>query len=240
MMRIATLMSVTVLANSVNASEPLKLDDDTARINYSLGYQIGGDFKRQGVEMNADAVIKGIEDALSGAEPLIPPQEMNATLMELKRKVVNEHRARQREAELQYVAEGKKYMEQNAAKPGVKTTGTGLQYKVIEAGTGKTPRATDQVTVNYRGTLTNGNEFDSSYQRNEPSKFRLDSVIKGWTEGLQLIKEGGKIQLVIPPALAYGDRGPLAHRTLVFDVELITVGGNKPAEPIQGEKAQGK
>jgi FKBP-type peptidyl-prolyl cis-trans isomerase len=122
----------------------------------------------------------------------------------------------------------------------VKTTASGLQYKVIEAGAGKTPTATDQVTVNYRGTLTNGNEFDSSYQRGEPASFRLDNVIKGWTEGLQLVKEGGKIQLVIPPELAYGDRGPLAHRTLVFDVELISVGGDKPVESTQGEKAQEK
>jgi len=242
-LRIATLTTIVLVAvpaGSVCAAEMLKLDNETARINYSLGYQIGGDFKRQGVEMNGAAVIKGIEDALSGAEPLMKPQEMNATLMELKRKVVTEQRARKREAELQYVAEGKQFREENAAKPGVKTTASGLQYKVIEAGAGKTPTATDQVTVNYRGTLTNGNEFDSSYQRGEPASFRLDNVIKGWTEGLQLVKEGGKIQLVIPPELAYGDRGPLAHRTLVFDVELISVGGDKPVESTQGEKAQEK
>jgi FKBP-type peptidyl-prolyl cis-trans isomerase FklB len=240
-LRIATLMSValmTVPAASVCAEETLKLDNETARINYSLGYQIGGDFKRQGVEMNAGAVIKGIEDALSGAEPLMPQQEMNTTLMELKRKVVAEQRARQQSAELQYVAEGKKFMEENAKKPGVKTTASGLQYTIIEAGTGKVPKASDEVTVNYRGTLTNGNEFDSSYQRGEPATFRLDGVIKGWTEGLQLVKEGGKIQLVIPPQLAYGGRGPLAHRTLVFEVELISVDGDTQAESTRGEKTQ--
>jgi FKBP-type peptidyl-prolyl cis-trans isomerase FklB len=131
-------------------------------------------------------------------------------------------------------------MEQNAAKPGVKTTTSGLQYRIIEAGTGKQPKASDEVTVNYRGTLTNGNEFDSSYQRGEPATFRLDGVIKGWTEGLQLVKEGGKIQLVIPPELGYGNRGPLAHRTLIFDVELISVNGDKQAGATQGEKAQDK
>ena len=242
-LRIATLMSATLLAapsNVLCADEPLKLDNETARINYSLGYQIGGDFKQQGVEMNAAAVIKGIEDALSGAEPLMAPQEMNTTLIELKRKVVTQQRARQRESELKYVAEGKQFMEQNATKEGVKTTASGLQYKIIEAGTGKMPKATDQVTVNYRGTLTNGNEFDSSYQRNEPAVFRLDGVIKGWTEGLQLIKEGGKIQLVIPPELAYGDRGPMANRTLLFDVELIAVGGDQQAESMPAEKATAK
>jgi FKBP-type peptidyl-prolyl cis-trans isomerase FklB len=191
--------------------------------------------------MNPEAITKGIEDALSGAEPLMPPEEMNATLMELKRKVVAEQRARAKETELQYVAEGKKFMEENATKEGVKTTASGLQYKIIEEGTGKTPKATDKVTVNYRGTLTNGNEFDSSYKRGEPASFPLNGVIKGWTEGLQLIKEGGKIQLVIPPELAYGDRGPLGHRTLIFDVELISVGDSKKAEsPAQGAAAEGK
>jgi len=231
---------LVISAGPLPAADGLKLDNETARINYSLGYQIGGDFKRQGVEMDAAAVVKGIEDALSGAEPLMPPQEMTATLRELKHKVVEEQRTRQRNAELQYVAEGKKFMEQNAAKPGVKTTASGLQYTIIEAGTGKQPKATDEVTVNYRGTLTNGNEFDSSYQRGEPATFRLDGVIKGWTEGLQLVKEGGKIQLVIPPELAYGNRGPLAHRTLVFDVELISVNGGKQAATTQGEKARDK
>ena len=243
-MRIATLMSVALLASSVNAAEPLKLDNDNARINYSLGHQIGGDFKRQGVEMNAEAVIKGIEDALSGAEPLMSPQEMHATLTKLKRKVVADERTNlrrnRREAELQYLAEGKKFMEENAVKPGVKTTASGLQYKIIEAGKGKAPGPTDQVTVNYRGTQINGNEFDSSYKRGEPATFPLNGVIKGWTEGLQLIKEGGKIQLFIPPELAYAGRGPMAHRTLIFDVEVITVGNGKQGESVQRDMDQKK
>jgi FKBP-type peptidyl-prolyl cis-trans isomerase FklB len=242
-LRIATLTSLVLCAAQTGvagAEDALTLDNDTARINYSLGYQIGGDFKRQGVEINPEAITKGIEDALSGAEPLMPPAEMNTTLMELKRKVVNQQRARAKETELQYVAEGKKFMEENAAKEGVKTTASGLQYRILEEGTGKTPKATDQVTVNYRGTLTNGNEFDSSYKRGEPTSFPLNGVIKGWTEGLQLIKEGGKIQLVVPPELAYGDRGPLANRTLIFDVELISVGDSTKAESAQGDAAAGK
>lgn len=243
-MRIATLMSVALLASSVNAAEPLKLDNDNARINYSLGHQIGGDFKRQGVEINAEAVVKGIEDALSGAEPLMSPQEMHATLTKLKRKVVADERTKLRkgraETELQYLAEGKKFMEENATKPGVKTTASGLQYRIIEAGKGKAPGPTDQVTVNYRGTQINGNEFDSSYKRGEPASFRLNGVIKGWTEGLQLIKEGGKIQLFIPPELAYAGRGPMAHRTLIFDVEVITVGDGKQSESVQRDMDQKK
>ena len=243
-MRIATVMSIALLTSSVNAAEPLKLDNDSARLNYSLGYQVGGDFKRQGVEMNAEAVVKGIEDALSGTEPMMSPQEMHATLTELKRKVVADDRTKLRkgraETELLYLAEGKKFMQENAAKPDVKTTASGLQYKISEAGKGKTPGPTDQVTVNYRGTQINGNEFDSSYKRGEPATFKLNNVIKGWTEGLQLIKEGGKIQLFIPPELAYAGRGPMAHRTLIFDVELITVGGEKQAVSAQETQAKDK
>jgi FKBP-type peptidyl-prolyl cis-trans isomerase FklB len=206
------------------AAEPLDLENETARINYSLGYQIGGDFKRQGVEMNADAVVKGIEDALSGAEPLITPGDMRTTLMDLRRKVVAAQKKSAVDLELKTVAEGEHFMEENAKKEGVVTTDSGLQYQIIEEGTGKAPSPTDKVTVNYRGTLIDGNEFDSSYSRGEPTTFQLNGVIKGWTEGLQHVKEGGKIKLFIPPKLAYGDRGPMAHRTLVFDVELLSVG----------------
>ena len=242
-MRIATLVSIATLATTagrVCAQEPLKLDDETARINYSLGYQIGGDFKRQGIELNAETVVKGMQDALSGSEPLMPQPEMNATLVELKRKVVAEQQAKRRAAELEKVAAGKKYLEENAKKPGVVTTPSGLQYRIIEAGSGKTPGPTDTVTVNYRGTLINGNEFDSSYDKGKPVTFPLNGVIKGWTEGLQLVQEGGKIQLVIPSELAYGERGPLANQTLVFDVELIAVGGDKPGVAAQGAQSQNK
>ena len=122
---------------------------------------------------------------------------------------------------------GKAFLADNATKPGVKQTATGLQYTIIEPGTGKTPKATDVVQVNYRGTLLDGTEFDSSYKRNAPAEFPLNRVIPGWTEGLQLIKEGGKIRLFVPSQLAYGSRsaggviGP--DETLVFDVELLKV-----------------
>jgi FKBP-type peptidyl-prolyl cis-trans isomerase FklB len=242
-MRIATLISIASLATAagrVCAEETLKLDDEAARINYSLGYQIGGDFKRQGIELDAEAIVKGMQDALSGSEPLMSQQEMNAMLVELKRKVVTEQQAKRRESELETVAAGKKYLEENAKKPGVVTTTSGLQYRIIEAGSGRNPGPTDEVTVNYRGTQINGNEFDSSYDKGKPVTFPLNGVIKGWTEGLQLVKEGGKIQLFIPSELAYGDRGPLAHRTLIFDVELIDVGGDKPGDAAQGNQPQSK
>ncbi len=244
-MRIATLLGLAVLAvpaGIVSAADALSLDSETARINYSLGYQIGGDFKRQGIEMNRDDILKGLEDAVSGADPLMKPDDMRKTLTDLKTKIVSEQKQRAVEQELQMAEEGKKYLEENAKKPGVVTTESGLQYEIVEAGTGKSPGPTDQVTVNYRGTQVNGQEFDSSYSRGKPATFKLNSVVKGWTEGLQLIKEGGKIKLFIPSSLAYGGRGPLAHRTLVFDVELISVGPEpekteaaEPTEPKAGQ-----
>lgn len=214
------------------AAETPSLDSETARISYSLGYQVGGDFKRQGVAVDAAAMLKGVEDAASGAEPVMKPEEMQATINALRQKLVAEQRKRLEEQNRKLEEESQRFLEENAKQAGVVTTESGLQYQIIEPGTGKTPGPTDQVTVNYRGTLVDGKEFDSSYSRNQPTSFQLDGVVKGWAEGLQLIKEGGKIKLFLPPALAYGERGPLAHRTLIFDVELLSVG-----EPPKSEDA---
>jgi len=241
-MRITTLLGVAALASFVSlkaTADELNFDDETTRINYSLGYQIGGDFKKQGVEMNPAAVTKGIEDALSDAEPKMKPEEMKSTLTELKRKIVAEQKKRVAEQEIKLTEESTKFLEENAKQPGVMTTESGLQYQIIEPGTGKAPAPTDKVTVNYLGTMVDGKEFDSSYKRGKPASFQLNGVIKGWTEGLQLIKEGGKIKLFIPPELAYGSRGPLAHRALIFDVELVSIGEpEKPAEAEAGSEAK--
>jgi len=227
----------SVLSAPLSADEALNLDNETARINYSLGYQIGGDFKRQDVDMDAEAVVQGISDALTGAKPKMSQAEMTSTLMELKRKVVAEQQKRGVENELKYLAEGKEFMEENAKKEGVITTESGLQYKVIEPGSGKSPGPQDQVTVHYRGTFIDGMEFDSSFKKKKPATFAVNRVIKGWSEGLQLMKQGGKSQLYIPQNLAYGSRGPLAHRTLIFEVELLAVGEPKP-EVTQAPKQQ--
>ena len=229
------------LLGPLSAAEKLDFEEETVRINYSLGHQIGGDFKRQGVEKDAEAVVQGIRDALEGNEPQMAPAEMRTTLTELKRKVVAEQRKRNVERELDMLKEGEEFLEQNAKQEGVITTESGLQYKVIEVGKGKSPGPQDQVTVHYKGTFIDGKTFDSSYKKNKPATFRLNGVIKGWSEGLQLMKEGGKSRLFIPQNLAYGGRGPLAHRTLIFDVELISVEtpkpeGMPPAEAMPEEK----
>ena len=219
-LRVALAATLSMAVTScVAADSELDFEDETTRVNYSLGYQIGGDFKRQNVEMYADAIVQGITDALGDGEPQMSQDEMQATLMELKRKVTEAQREARRNNELSLIEGGKAYMAENAQKDGVVTTESGLQYRIIEPGSGKSPVATDVVTVNYRGTHTYGPEFDSG----EGVQFPLNGVIAGWTEGLQYVKEGGRIELVIPPELAYGGRGAMAHRTLVFDVELLAV-----------------
>lgn len=196
-------------------------------VSYSLGYQIGGDFKRQGLDINPELVVKGVEDAVSGTKPMYGHREMRDVLVDLKKKVVTAQRAERESQSQKNLAEGKAFLEKNAKKEGVKTLPSGLQYRVIKKGKGAVPKATDTVTVHYRGTLIDGTEFDSSMSRGEPATFRADRVIAGWKEALQMMKEGASWELFIPPELAYGERG--AGRligpgsTLIFEVELISV-----------------
>jgi len=216
--------------------KPVELKTETDRINYSVGFQIGGDFKRQGVQLSPEAVIKGIQDALAGGAPLMNPDEMHRTLVDLKRRILAEQEQKTRADLAQRAEEGKAFLAENGKKEGVVSLPSGLQYKVIQEGTGKKPASTtDTVTVNYRGTLVDGSEFDSSARQGKPISFQLNGVIAGWTEGLQLMKEGGKYQLFVPPELAYGQRGPLAQRTLIFDVELLSVGDKEAAQAGGGQ-----
>jgi FKBP-type peptidyl-prolyl cis-trans isomerase FklB len=205
-------------------SPPLK--DQKDKFSYSIGVNIGSNLSKQNIPVNPDAITAGIKDAIAGKPQLTPDQikEVMATFekdMEQKQKAAGEKNA----------AEGAKFLEENKKKEGVKTTGSGLQYKVLKQGSGAQPKESDTVTVNYRGTLINGTEFDSSYKRGQSATFPLSGVIKGWTEGLQLMKVGSKYQLFVPPNLGYGDRavGPdiSPNSTLIFEVELLDI---KPAE----------
>jgi len=157
----------------------------------------------------------------------MPPEEMNRTLVELKRKSRRHRRRKQKRAAEKNLAEGKKFLQENAKKEGVTILPSGLQYQVIEKGSGDSPKRTDTVTVQYKGTLLDGTEFDSSYKRGYPATFRVTGVIAGWTEALQLMKPGAKWRLFIPSNLAYGERGSSSkippNSTLIFEVELIKV-----------------
>jgi FKBP-type peptidyl-prolyl cis-trans isomerase len=204
------------------AAAPASTVDDATRGQYALGYQLGRELAT--TPDRTQAMMDGVRDGRSGAAPKYTEQEMQAALQALGQQI-NEQRAKvaAAEAEKQGAASAA-FLAENAKKPGVQTTASGLQYKVLQPGTGKQPKADDTVTVNYRGTLLDGTEFDSSYKRGQPATFAVNGVIAGWTEALQLMKEGAKYQLFIPANLAYGDRGPLANRLLIFDVELLNVG----------------
>ncbi len=216
------ILTTALLTPLCLAGEP-DLGTDAAKINYSVGYQIGGDFKLQGVEMQPDTVIRGIQDALSGAQPLMTAEEMNTTMGELGKRIADQRTREKHLAKTRIEKENMDFLTANAKKEGVVTTPSGLQYKIIEPGTGRTPGATDTVTVNYRGSLIDGKEFDSSAKHGKPASFRVDGVIAGWSEALQMMQEGAKWQLFIPHRLAYGEKGPLREKTLIFDVELLSV-----------------
>ncbi|MFO1407841.1 MAG: FKBP-type peptidyl-prolyl cis-trans isomerase N-terminal domain-containing protein [Steroidobacteraceae bacterium] len=215
-------LALALTATPLFATDPAPPADDTAKQSYALGYQIGRDVR--GVKIDPAAVIRGLQDGSSGAKPQLTQEQIAAAMQQLQQQAQAESQKRQNEELAKNAAAGKAYLEVNAKQAGVVTTPSGLQYRVITPGTGKSPTATDTVTVNYRGTLVDGAEFDSSYSRGQPATFPLDGVIPGWSEGMQHAQEGGKIELVIPPSLAYGDKGPLANQVLVFEVELIKVG----------------
>ncbi len=209
-----------------------QLKDQKDKVSYSVGLQIGFNLSRQKVDINPDILAAGIKDALAGKPQLNPDQ-----IKEVMTAFEKDMEQKQKEAGDKNKTEGAKFLEENKKKEGVKTTGSGLQYKVLKEGNGAQPKATDTVTVNYRGTLINGTEFDSSYKRGQPATFPVNGVIKGWTEALQLMKVGSKYQLFIPSSLAYGERAVSpdlsANSTLIFEVELLDA---KPA-PTPGAPA---
>jgi FKBP-type peptidyl-prolyl cis-trans isomerase FklB len=218
---LATLTLASAFAPAVIAAEPAAAAtmDEAGRMQYALGYQLGRDLAA--VEARPQDLLRGIEDARSGAKSKLTDAELTAALTALQEKVGAQRAKEQAAAAEKALSTGKAYLAENARKPGVKTTASGLQYKIVTEGTGKTPAADDTVTVHYKGTLVDGTEFDSSYKRGEPASFPVNGVIPGWTEALQLLKVGSKVQLAIPPELAYGANGPLANQVLLFDVELL-------------------
>jgi FKBP-type peptidyl-prolyl cis-trans isomerase FklB len=199
------------------------LNDAKDKASYSIGINIGQNLKRQGVELNPDAMIAGLKDGLGGKKSALTDDQIKEAMTTLEKDMEQ----KQEVAAQKNVAQGEKFLADNKAKPGVKTTASGLQYKVEKEGNGAQPKPSDTVTVNYRGTLIDGTEFDSSYKRGQPATFPVGGVIKGWTEALQLMKVGSKYQLFIPAGLGYGARGAgrdiAPNSTLIFDVELLDV-----------------
>ena len=198
------------------------------KLSYALGLSIGRQLSQMVVaELNADDFAQAVKDMIDGKESQIPTNEAQQLLGEYFRQQEEKQRAEAAEKYKGAQSEGEKYLTENAKKDGVITLPSGLQYQVLQEGNGKSPKATDKVVCHYEGMLVDGTMFDSSIQRGEPATFPLNGVIAGWTEGLQLMKEGAKYRFFIPYHLGYGERGAGASippfATLIFDVELIEV-----------------
>jgi len=225
--RIPVPVLILLLATPLLAIAGDKPESLEQRISYGIGMNIGRDFKNQDIQVDPELLARGVKDVLAGGETLMSEEEVQQTIAELQKVMQEKQEAKNKVIGEANQKAGAEFLAANAKKEGVKTTASGLQYKVIEAGNGKTPAATDKVQVNYRGSLVDGTEFDSSYKRGKPAEFPVNGVIKGWTEALQLMKEGAKYQIFIPAELAYGERGagPVIgpNSTLIFDVELIAV-----------------
>jgi FKBP-type peptidyl-prolyl cis-trans isomerase FklB len=224
---LASIFIICFLFSICAAGEKPELKDRKEKESYSLGYQFGQSLKLQGVDIDLDVYGSGIRDALGGKEPRMKAEEIRATVSEIQKRVAAERQKELRETAAKNLADGKAFLAENKKKEGVRTIPSGLQYKVLAEGSGKTPKAADTATVHYRGTFINGMEFDSSLSRGQPATFQVNGVIPGWTEALQLMKEGAKWQLFIPPELAYGEKGVPpripSNSTLIFEVELISV-----------------
>jgi FKBP-type peptidyl-prolyl cis-trans isomerase FklB len=220
---IITAVSAALTVSGFAQDQGPQLKDLKDKASYSIGMNIGMNFKKQNVELNPDALLAGVKDALSGKKPALTEAEAREVMNQWSKELAEKQKAMADKN----AGDGKKFLEDNKKKEGVKTTASGLEYKVLKEGNGPQPKAADTVTVDYRGTLIDGTEFDSSYKRGQPATFPLNGVIKGWTEGLQLMKTGAKYQFFIPSDLAYGQRamGPdiAPNSTLIFEVELKSV-----------------
>lgn len=227
---LAMTLAIGAFTGTIMAQDKTDLKDPVKRVSYCIGVNIGSDMKRQGIEIDPKAMAAGLTEAFAG-KPSLTEDEIRETLTKFSNEMREKMTAKQKVDGDKNTKLGETFLAENAKKEGVKVLASGLQYKVIKSGTGKTPKLTDQVKTHYHGTLIDGSVFDSSVQRGEPAQFGVNQVIAGWTEALQLMKEGDKWQLYIPAKLAYGERAPSpkigANSTLIFDIELISVEGGK-------------
>lgn len=220
---VVTLVAVLLGHPAFAAGGAAALDSEKQRFSYALGIQIGQSLKQDGLDVDVDALNQAISDVITGQEPRLSMEEMQTAVQQFQQRMQSERMAvgeRNREA-------GEAFLEENRADPEVVETDSGLQYRVIEEGSGQSPTADDTVKVHYRGTLIDGTEFDSSLARGEPVEFPVGNVIEGWQEVLPMMKEGAKWKVYVPAELAYGERGAGSdigpNATLIFDIELLEV-----------------
>jgi FKBP-type peptidyl-prolyl cis-trans isomerase len=223
----STTPKTTHRASTAAKPLPLILKTPKDKTSYAIGLNIGKNMQRDSVDVDPKILARGLQDALTGAKPLLSEDEIKATMTALQTDVRKRQMEKMQAAADANKKQGDDFLAANKAKPGVITLPSGLQYKILQQGNGPKPTATDSVVVNYRGTLLNDTEFDSSYKRGQPATLSLGGVIKGWTEALQLMPVGSKWQLFIPADLAYGSRGqgPVIgpNATLIFEIELLSI-----------------
>lgn len=225
---------VAILSFSIGACQEAKIEKKDLKtqkdsISYAIGLNIGQSIKKDNVEINDQALHQGIKDAIEkDSLYLITTMDVQHLMSSLQQSLMQKQAEKMKKLGDQNKKEGDAFLAENAKKQGVKTLPSGLQYKVLASGSGQSPKATDKVKVNYRGTLINGTEFDNSFKRGQPAEFAVNQVIKGWTEALQLMKVGDKWQLFVPADLAYGPQGMGGgqippNATLIFEVELLSI-----------------
>lgn len=223
---IASLCLLTLACNNQNGKKTdLKTENDS--VSYSIGLDIGTTLKRQEITIEPNAFVQGLKDAAdTSSKHLLTDEQIKTTMMAYQQKMMAKAQAKMQAQAGKSKSIGEAFLAENKSKPGVTTTASGLQYKVITMGKGKKPKASNEVKVHYRGTLIDGTEFDNSYKRGEPINLPVGGVIPGWTEALQLMPVGSKWQLFIPAQLGYGDRAAGAippGSVLIFDVELVAI-----------------
>jgi FKBP-type peptidyl-prolyl cis-trans isomerase len=236
----------TGTATKSAAAVPLKTRKE--KFSYALGMNIGTGYsqglKKQSVEVDWNLLAQGMKDAAAGSKTRLTQEEAQAVLNEVQTEIKKEQQEKTQQAAAANKTEGEAFLAANKSKDGVVTLPSGLQYKILTAGTGPKPTASDSVKCNYRGTLINGTEFDSSYKRGQPATFAVGQVIKAWTEALQLMPVGSKWQLFVPSSLAYGERGAGAeigpNATLIFEVELLSIEEKAKDEKAKDDKSEEK
>lgn len=221
------MFAVVAISGASFAADDPALKSDKEKLSYSIGMDIGGNMKRGAIDVDPDRLAKGLKDSYGGGKTDLTEDEARQAITTYQKARTAKLAEEKLKLGERNKAEGEKFLAENAKKEGVTTLPSGLQYKVIAPGTGKSPKSTDTVTTQYKGTLIDGTEFDSSYKTGQPATFPVSGVVPGWIEALQLMKEGAKWQLFVPSNLAYGERGAGRdigpNATLIFEVELISI-----------------
>ncbi len=223
----ASAKAATSKPATKSSTAPVAITTEKDKTSYAIGMDLGNKLKSQSIDVDTAILLRGMNDGITGAKPLMSEDDMRASLNALSTMIRAKQTALLKDLTEKNKSEGDAFLLENRSKEGVVVLPSGLQYKILKAGDGPKPAASDSVVCNYKGTLINGKEFDSSFKRGQPATFPVSGVIKGWTEALQLMPVGSKWQLFIPPDLAYGERGAGADiqpdSTLIFEVELMSI-----------------